>query len=108
MPVVAILEQRRRHVRALDRCLPAPGRQRAHHFLPDLDALLDEGERLLGVTPDAFDASPFTDLVRETARRSRGRRTHARRTGCSGCRSRCIGARTADWSGRVPTWCSAM
>ncbi|MGC5077099.1 GMC oxidoreductase [Agrococcus sp. DT81.2] len=34
-------------------------------FLPDLDELLDEGDRLLGVTTDAFDAAPFTALVRE-------------------------------------------
>lgn len=30
-----------------------------------LDELLSEGERLLGVTTDAFDASPYGDLVRE-------------------------------------------
>lgn len=29
------------------------------------DELLDEGERLLGVTVDAFDSSPYADLVRE-------------------------------------------
>jgi choline dehydrogenase-like flavoprotein len=34
-------------------------------FLPDLDQLLDDAQRLLGVTRDAFDASPFPAIVRE-------------------------------------------
>ena len=34
-------------------------------FLPDLDELLAEGERLLGVTTDAFDGVPFAELVRD-------------------------------------------
>jgi choline dehydrogenase-like flavoprotein len=44
---------------------PRPGGSERIAFLPDLDELLDEGERLLGVTTDAFDAAPFTALVRE-------------------------------------------
>lgn len=44
---------------------PRPGGQERIAFLPDLDELLDEADRLLGVTTDAFDAAPFTALVRE-------------------------------------------
>ncbi|WP_218220997.1 GMC oxidoreductase [Nesterenkonia sp. Act20] len=33
-------------------------------FLPDLDELLSEAERMLGVTSEAFDSSPFSELVR--------------------------------------------
>lgn len=44
---------------------PRPGGSERIPFLPDLDELLDEGERLLGVTSDAFDASPYAKLVRE-------------------------------------------
>lgn len=44
---------------------PRPGGSERIGFLPDLDALLDEADRLLGVTTDAFDAAPFTALVRE-------------------------------------------
>jgi len=44
---------------------PRPGGSERIGFLPDLDALLAEGERLLGVTSDAFDASPYARLVRE-------------------------------------------
>ncbi|KQR51890.1 choline dehydrogenase [Leifsonia sp. Leaf336] len=44
---------------------PRPGDSERIAFLPDLDALLDEGDRLLGVTTDAFDGAPFTALVRE-------------------------------------------
>ena len=47
---------------------PAPVRgraERAHRFLPDLDELLDEADRLLGVRPIAFDGAPFTELVRD-------------------------------------------
>ncbi len=44
---------------------PRPGDSERIPFLPDLDALLDEGDRLLGVTADAFDGAPFTALVRE-------------------------------------------
>lgn len=44
---------------------PRPGDSERIPFLPDLDALLDEGDRLLGVTTDAFDGAPFTALVRE-------------------------------------------
>jgi choline dehydrogenase-like flavoprotein len=44
---------------------PRPGGSERIAFLPDLDELLDEGDRLLGVTTDAFDSAPFTALVRE-------------------------------------------
>ncbi|NYE18240.1 GMC oxidoreductase [Microbacterium immunditiarum] len=44
---------------------PRPGGSERIDFLPDLDELLDESDRLLGVTTDAFDAAPFTELVRE-------------------------------------------
>ncbi|MGH1523964.1 GMC oxidoreductase [Leifsonia sp. L25] len=44
---------------------PRPGDSERIAFLPDLDALLDEADRLLGVTTDAFDGAPFTALVRE-------------------------------------------
>ncbi|KZE94766.1 6'''-hydroxyparomomycin C oxidase [Agromyces sp. NDB4Y10] len=44
---------------------PRPGGSERIAFLPDLDELLDEADRLLGVTTDAFDGAPFTDLVRE-------------------------------------------
>ena len=39
---------------------PRPGGSERIPFLPDLDELLDEGDRLLGVTTDAFDEAPFT------------------------------------------------
>ncbi|MGW4931019.1 GMC oxidoreductase [Agromyces sp. NPDC004153] len=44
---------------------PRPGGSERIAFLPDLDALLDEADRLLGVTTDAFDGSPFGAVVRE-------------------------------------------
>ncbi|WP_159600335.1 GMC oxidoreductase [Agromyces humi] len=44
---------------------PRPGGSERIAFLPDLDELLAEGERLLGVTSDAFDASPYAQLVRD-------------------------------------------
>lgn len=44
---------------------PRPGGSERIGFLPDLDELLAEGDRLLGVTTDAFDGAPFTALVRE-------------------------------------------
>ncbi len=44
---------------------PRPGGSERIPFLPDLDELLSEGERLLGVTTHAFDGAPFSDLVRE-------------------------------------------
>jgi choline dehydrogenase-like flavoprotein len=44
---------------------PRPGGSERIAFLPDLDDLLDEADRLLGVTTDAFDASPFGAIVRE-------------------------------------------
>ncbi|MET0862484.1 MAG: GMC oxidoreductase [Microbacterium sp.] len=44
---------------------PRPGGSERIDFIDDLDELLDEGDRLLGVTTDAFDGSPFGDLVRE-------------------------------------------
>ncbi|MDI6943283.1 GMC oxidoreductase [Microbacterium barkeri] len=47
---------------------PRPGDSERIGFLDEdgaLDELLSEGERLLGVTSDAFDAAPFSGLVRE-------------------------------------------
>ena len=44
---------------------PRPGGSERIDFLPDLDDLLDEADRLLGVTTDAFDGSPFGAVVRE-------------------------------------------
>lgn len=44
---------------------PRPGGSERIDFLPDLDELLVEGERLLGVTAHAFDDAPFADVVRE-------------------------------------------
>lgn len=44
---------------------PRPGDSERIGFLPDLEELLDEADRLLGVTTDAFDGAPFTALVRE-------------------------------------------
>lgn len=44
---------------------PRPNDSERIPFLPDLDELLDEGERLLGVRTDAFDAAPFGAIVRE-------------------------------------------
>ena len=44
---------------------PRPNDSERIDFLPDLDELLAEAERLLGVTTDAFDSSPFATIVRE-------------------------------------------
>lgn len=44
---------------------PRPGGNERITFLPDLDELLDEAERLLGVTTSAFDDAPFADHVRD-------------------------------------------
>jgi pyranose oxidase len=44
---------------------PRPGDSERIAFLPDLDDLLDEADRLLGVTTDAFDGAPFTAVVRD-------------------------------------------
>ncbi|MGN7947110.1 GMC oxidoreductase [Microbacterium sp. 22215] len=44
---------------------PRPFDSERIDFLADLDELLDEAERLLAVTTDAFDASPFATIVRE-------------------------------------------
>ncbi|MBT2249333.1 GMC family oxidoreductase N-terminal domain-containing protein [Arthrobacter sp. BHU FT2] len=42
---------------------PRPGGRERIGFLPDLDELLDEADRLLGVTTHAFDGAPFSGLV---------------------------------------------
>jgi len=42
---------------------PRPGAGERISFLPDLDGLLDDAERLLGVTAHAFDGAPFSDIV---------------------------------------------
>ena len=47
---------------------PRPGDSERIGFLDEegvFDELLAEGDRLLGVTADAFDAAPFSELVRE-------------------------------------------
>ncbi|BCW73811.1 GMC oxidoreductase [Arthrobacter sp. NicSoilB11] len=44
---------------------PRPGGNERIAFLPDLEQLLDDADRLLGVTSSAFDGAPFSDLVRE-------------------------------------------
>ncbi|WP_460773024.1 GMC oxidoreductase [Microbacterium sp. GXF7504] len=44
---------------------PRPNDSERIDFLDDMDELLAEGERLLGVTTDAFDAAPFAQLVRD-------------------------------------------
>ncbi|GAB2826439.1 GMC family oxidoreductase [Actinocorallia aurea] len=44
---------------------PRPGGSERIGFLPDLDELLTEAERLLGVDPHAFDDAPFADEVRK-------------------------------------------
>jgi choline dehydrogenase-like flavoprotein len=43
---------------------PRPGGSERIAFLPELDALLDEADRLLGVSTDAFDDAPYADEVR--------------------------------------------
>ncbi|MGO4807125.1 GMC oxidoreductase [Arthrobacter sp. 2MCAF15] len=44
---------------------PRPGGEERIAFLPDLEQLLDDAGRLLGVTSRAFDDAPFADVVRE-------------------------------------------
>lgn len=44
---------------------PWPNESERIGFLPDMDELLAEAERLLGVTRDAFDSAPFGEIVRE-------------------------------------------
>lgn len=44
---------------------PRPNDSERIAFVDDLDELLDEADRLLGVTTDAFDAAPFGAIVRE-------------------------------------------
>jgi choline dehydrogenase-like flavoprotein len=43
---------------------PRPGEGELIRFLPDLEALLDEAERLLGVSRDPFAGAPYADEVR--------------------------------------------
>lgn len=43
---------------------PRPGDSERIDFLPGLDELLDEADRLLGVSVDAFNDAPFADEVR--------------------------------------------
>jgi choline dehydrogenase-like flavoprotein len=44
---------------------PRPGGAERIAFLPDLDELLDEGERLLSVNRHPFDDAPYADIVRD-------------------------------------------
>lgn len=43
---------------------PRPSGKERISFIQDMDGLLDDAERLLGVTTHAFDGAPFSDLVR--------------------------------------------
>jgi choline dehydrogenase-like flavoprotein len=49
---------------------PRPGGSERIAFLQDLDELLAEGDRLLGVSTNAFDAAPFGEIVRERLARA--------------------------------------
>ncbi|WP_426322338.1 GMC oxidoreductase [Microbacterium sp. E-13] len=49
---------------------PRPGGSERIGFLQDFDELLAEGDRLLGVTTNAFDAAPFGEIVRERLARA--------------------------------------
>ncbi len=44
---------------------PRPGEGERIAFLPDLDELLDEADRLLGVDRDPFAGAPYIDVVRD-------------------------------------------
>lgn len=44
---------------------PRPSGKERVAFVPDLDGLLDDAERLLGVSTHAFDDAPFSDIVLE-------------------------------------------
>lgn len=44
---------------------PRPGGSERIDFLPEMDELLSDAERLLGVTTDAFDGARFSSIVRE-------------------------------------------
>ncbi|MFD5214269.1 GMC oxidoreductase [Microbacterium sp. NPDC058345] len=59
---------------------PRPNESERIDFVDDLDELLGEADRLLGVTTDAFEGAPFSDLVRErlAATADAGREPHAR------------------------------
>src|SRR5689334_1921493 len=43
---------------------PRPGGAERVAFVPDLDELLDEADRLLAVDPNPFDQAPYADVVR--------------------------------------------
>ncbi|MEV6638120.1 GMC oxidoreductase [Actinoplanes sp. NPDC051470] len=58
---------------------PRPGGSERIGFLDDLDELLDEADRLLGVTTHAFDDAPLADVVRERLAAAVGARTPATR-----------------------------
>ncbi|WP_047520202.1 GMC oxidoreductase [Microbacterium sp. ZOR0019] len=59
---------------------PRPNESERIGFIDDLDELLAEADRLLGVTTDAFEGAPFSDLVRErlATTADEGREPHAR------------------------------
>ncbi|MFF2840805.1 GMC oxidoreductase [Paenarthrobacter sp. NPDC057981] len=44
---------------------PRPSGKERIDFVPDMDALLTDAERLLGVTTHAFDGAPFSDIVHD-------------------------------------------
>ena len=82
--------------------LPAARRRASgSRFLPDLDELLDEAERLLAVDRHPFDDAPFADEVRDrlAAEFDAGRRRGP--PGARRCRWPCTGGTTARlvWSG---------
>ncbi|MGH1549633.1 GMC oxidoreductase [Leifsonia poae] len=44
---------------------PTPGGKERPDFVPGFDGLLDDARRLLGVTTDAFEGAPYSQLVRD-------------------------------------------
>lgn len=44
---------------------PRPSGKESIDFVPDMDELFEQAERLLGVTTHAFDGAPFSDIVHD-------------------------------------------
>jgi choline dehydrogenase-like flavoprotein len=63
MPVVAMSSNVGGMAAHWTAACPRPGGKERIPFLPDLEDLLDDADRLLGVTTHAFDGAPFSDLV---------------------------------------------
>ncbi|KEP73828.1 choline dehydrogenase, partial [Microbacterium sp. SUBG005] len=85
---------------------PRPNDSERIAFVDDLDELLDEGDRLLGVTKNAFDSALGRSVRERLAAAVDAGRAMPRR--CGGCRSPCTAATTAVWSGRARTSSSEM